>query len=512
MYIKELLKPLNIIETRNFQDDFDIKGIAYHSERVEEGYIYVAIKGYETDGHKYVKGAEKNGAVAVLVEDFVEGCDLPQFKVENSRKSLSEIGAKLYEYPSEEMKVIGVTATNGKTTTTYMLDHMYESLGHKTGLVGSVVTKVGEEYIPSELTTPESLDLQRIFRSMRDEDVNIALMEVSSMALELHRVNDVEYDIVSFNNFSREHIDQHGSFEKYWDSKSSLIRNAKEDSYALLNIDNEHIRTLVDQTKATVITYSTKDESANVYVKDLQLIKGRARFTVVIRQDYEAFGKTIEKQEFQIRLKIPGLHSVENAIVAIVIALTDGVSVGTIQKSLAEFTGVERRFEYIYEEDFLIVDDHFANLKNINVTLETLSQTDHNKLHIVYAIRGNRGVTVNRENIEALASWKDKLGIKEIIGTKSIGNVTHKDQVSEAEEKVFRETLKEADIDLVFYDRLEDAIEHSLKRVEKDDIILLAGCQGMDNGAKISLEYIQKKDPSLNKDQLFVPLQRRVAN
>lgn len=504
MYIKELLEPLNIIDEKNYQDNIDIMGIAYHSERVDEGFIYVAVRGYLTDGHKYVKSAEKNGAVAVLVEEFIEDCDLPQFKVENSRKSLSEISAKFYEYPSKEMKVIGVTATNGKTTTTYMLNHIYESLGYKTGLVGSVINKVGGRSVPSELTTPESLDLQKIFRDMRNEDIKIALMEVSSMALELYRVNDVDYDIVSFNNFSREHIDQHGSFEKYWDAKSSLIRKAKKESYALLNIDDEHIRTLVNQTQATVITYSTKDESANIYVKDLKLVKGRARFTVVIRESFQAFGKIIEKNEFEINLSIPGLHSVENALVATVIALTDGIAIKTIQKSMSEFAGVERRFEYIYEKDFLIIDDHFANQKNINVSLETLSHINCNQLHLLYAIRGNRGITVNRENAETLVSWKDRLNIKEVIGTKSIDSVTSKDTVSEEEETVFKEIIKEAGIKLIIFDRLEEAINFTLKRTHKNDIVLLAGCQGMDNGAKIALDYINHTNQS--------PIQRSYIN
>ncbi|WFA07950.1 UDP-N-acetylmuramyl-tripeptide synthetase [Tissierella sp. Yu-01] len=512
MNIKELLEPLNIIKEKNFTDDIEIKGIAYHSKRVEKEFIYVAIKGYITDGHKYVKDAERNGAVAVIVEDFVEECALPQFKVANSRESLSKISAKFHNYPSEEMKVIGVTATNGKTTTTYMLNQIYESMGYKTGLVGSVMNKVGEKFVPSELTTPESLDLQKLFREMRDEDISIALMEVSSSALELYRVNDVDYDIVSFNNFSREHIDQHGSFEKYWEAKSSLVRNAKKGSYALLNIDDEHIRTLVDKTDAYVVTYSTRSDEAMIYVKDLELVKGRAKFTVVIKEDYPAFGKIINKNEFEINLGIPGLHSVENAMVATVIALTDGVPVDVIQRGLSDFAGVERRFEYIYERDFLIIDDHFANLKNINVSLETLSQISCNNLHLIYAIRGNRGVTVNRENAEALVAWKDKLKLKEIVGTKSIGSVTSKDTVSEEEEKVFTDIIKSAGIKLTLFDKLDDAINYTLKKTNENDIVLLAGCQGMDNGAKIALDYIHQAKPTIRVEELYKPLRGRASN
>ena len=512
MLIEKLLKTLKIIDSRNYKQNIEVKGLAYHSKRVEQGFIYVAIKGFITDGHKYVKSAEENGAVSVIVEEFVEGCDLPQFKVQNSREALSKLSAYYYDYPSKDMRVIGVTATNGKTTTTYMLNLIYENMGYTTGLVGSVMNKVGERFVPSELTTPESLDLQEIFSQMRDENIHKAIMEVSSSALELYRVNDVDYDIVSFNNFSREHIDQHGSFEKYWEAKSSLIRKAKKGSYALLNIGDEHIRTLIDKTEANVITYSTKGQDSMIYAKDIQLVKGRASFTIVIKNSCRAFDHTINNGEFKITLGIPGLHSVENAMVAAVIALTDGIPVDTIQRSLSEFSGVERRFEYIYEKDFLIIDDHFANLKNINVSLETLSKIKCNNLHLIYAIRGNRGVTVNKENAEALVAWKDRLNLKEIIGTKSIGSVTSKDTVTEEEEKVFTDIIKKAGIRLTIYDKLEDAINHTLKKTKENDIVLLAGCQGMDKGAKIALDYLHETKPYIEIEELYKPISGRASN
>lgn len=511
MLLEELIKSLNIIDTRNYEGNLNIEGIAYHSERVKSDFLYVAIKGYITDGHKYINSSINNGAVAVVVEDFSDGINIPQIKVSNSREALSQLSNKFYNSPSEHMRVIGVTATNGKTTTTFMLNEIYEKANFTTGLIGSVMNKVGKRYVPAELTTPESLDLHRLFGLMEKEGIEKVPMEVSSSALELYRVNDVDFDIVSFNNFSREHIDQHGSFEKYWEAKSSLIRNAKEGSYALLNIDDAKIRTLISKTRANVITYSQKNENADIYLKDIELIKGRAKFKVVVNREYRAFSNIIRKDEFQVELGIPGYHSVENAIVAIAIALTDGIPKGKIQEGLKGFKGVERRFEYIYENDFLIIDDHFANLKNINVSLETLSKIDHKDLHLIYAIRGNRGITVNKENAEAVVAWKDKLNIKEIIGTKSIGAVTGKDMVSDEEEKVFKDTIESAGIKLNIYDTLEEAIEKALKKVEKDDIVLLAGCQGMDKGAKIVLDYLYGIKPDINKEELYKPIKKRVV-
>lgn len=511
MKIQELLKELEIIDVKNPIGYETITGIANHTKDIEKGNIFVAIKGYITDGHNYIDKAVSLGAIAVLVQEFDDESQVAQYKVADTRKALSIISDKFFNHPSQKLKVIGVTATNGKTTTTYMLNAIMEMAGFKTGLIGSVINKIGGEFIPAVLTTPESLDLQKLLYKMYKENVDKVAMEVSSSALELGRVNNVDFDIVAFNNFSREHIDQHGTFEKYWEAKSSLIINAKSDSYAILNLDDEYSSSLIDKTKAKVITYSLTERLGNFYCKDLVIAKGRATFTVIINKPYEAFGRRIERDEFQIVLGVPGYHSMANAMAAIAIAITDGIQVEVIKEALLYFNGVERRFQYIYEKDFIIIDDHFANRGNINVTLETLKHMEYNKLHLVYAIRGNRGVTVNRENAETLVEWKDRLNIKEIIATKSSEVVTSKDLVSEKEEAVFDEVLKTSGILVHKYDRLDEAIKFALDNVEEDDIILLAGCQGMDHGGRVALDYLHILKPEIPEEELFKPIMNRVV-
>ncbi len=511
MKLQELIHELKILDVRNPIGYQEVTGIANNSMNVEKGNIYVAIKGYITDGHRYVADSYSNGAIAAIVEEFVDDIEIPQYKVRNTRDALSILSDKFFNHPSKSLKVIGVTATNGKTTTTYMLDRIMEEAGYKTGLIGSVINKIGDEFIPAVLTTPESLDLQRLLYKMKEERVEKVLMEVSSSGLELSRVKNVDFDIVSFNNLSREHIDQHGSFEKYWDIKSTLIRNAKSDSFAILNLDDEYSESLIGETKAKVVTYSLKQEIGNLYAKDLVLANGRARFTVVINKPFDAFGKRIERGEFPIVLGVPGFHSAANAMAAIAIAITDGVAPKAIQDALLYFSGVERRFQYIYERDFIIIDDHFANRGNINVTLETLNSMEYNNLHLVYAIRGNRGVTVNRENAEALTEWKDKLKIKEIIATTSTEAVTSRDRVSPEEEAIFDEVMKQSGINVHKYERLDEAIKYALSKVEKDDIVLLAGCQGMDHGGKVALDYLHELKPEIPEEELYKPIKNRVV-
>ncbi len=506
----ELLKAIPIIEMWN-EEDITVKGIAYNSKNVIPGDIFVCIKGYKTDGHAYIVGAVANGAVAMIVEDFQEGWDIPQIRVANSRQALAALSDTFYGNPSKGLKTIGITGTNGKTTTCFMANAILEEHGLKTGLIGTVKVKIGDQEEPSQLTTPESLDLHGYFALMKAQNVSHVSMEVSSSALELHRVGNVDFDIVSFNNISREHIDLHGSFEKYFESKASLIRNAGPNQWAILNLDCPYSASLVHETKAKVLTFGIDRKDGDIGCRHLDLSTGRAKFIVEIRKSFTVEGITYQPGEFAIELFTPGYHSVYNAMVAIMIGLLCGVPIPVIQKSLRSFIGVERRFEIIFEDDFKIIDDHFANSGNIDVTLGTLQRMKYHRLTLVYAIRGSRGPTVNRENAETIAAWASKLGLTEIIATISRSHVTDKDIVRYEELAVFQKVMAAAGIKVYLHEELADAIGHGLSSVEAGDVMILAGCQGMDYGAKIALEQVMHLRPNMDKTLLFGPLEKRVA-
>ncbi len=511
----KLKQLLNTIKVKNIYNenkkDLTISGVSYHSQRVKAGNIFVCIKGYKTDGHKYLQQALENGVIVAIVEEFQGDINIPQYKVENSRLALAKLGAEFYNNPSQKMKMIGITGTNGKTSTAFMTNAILENQALKTGLLGTVSIKIDDYSIPSDLTTPESLDLQYYLNEMVNKNVSHVTMEVSSSALELHRVEEVDYDIVTLNNISREHIDSHGSFDKYFQVKSEFIKNANEKSIAILNLDCPYSASLVKQTKAQVITFGLNSKDGHIVCKDLDLTTGRAKFTVGILKEFKVGDKRYMPMEFNIELAVPGLHSVYNSMVAIIIGLLSNVSIATIQNALKTFAGVERRFEFIFEDDIRIIDDHFANVGNINVTLETLKFMDYEKLHLVYAIRGERGPTVNRENAETIVKWAPKLGLDNIISTTSISHVTSKDKVTDEELKVFKKVMDEANIKVDLYEELPDAIEKAISLAKPGDLILLAGCQGMDYGAEIALNEIFKIRKDFPKDKLFKPLEKRVA-
>ncbi|MBS4538806.1 UDP-N-acetylmuramyl-tripeptide synthetase [Clostridium sp. D2Q-11] len=508
--LNRLLNSIDIIESWN-SINLDISGIAYHSKKVKPGNVFVCIKGYKTDGHRYIMSAVANGATAIIVEEYQEGWDIPQYRVENSRKALAAISSEFYNNPSKDMKIIGITATNGKTTTSFMTDAILSAQGYNTGLIGTVASKFADSIIPSTLTTPESLDLQNYFYQMKKHNISHVTMEVSSSALELNRVDKVDFDIVTFNNISREHIDLHGSFEEYFNAKASLIKNAGPNKWAILNIDSPKLKSLINETNANVLTFGVESKEGHLVCKDLDISTGRAEFTVKIQKPFKV-GKTHYKQtEFRIRLSVPGYHSVYNSMVAIAIGLLFEVPISTIQQSLKDFYGVERRFQFIFEDNFKIIDDHFANVGNIDVTLGTLQRMVYKDLSLVYAIRGSRGTTVNRENAETIAKWAPKLGLKEIIVTLSKSHVTEKDKVTTEELSVFKEVMKKAGIKVYLHEELVDAIKQGLSQANDSDVVLLAGCQGMDYGAHTVLNLIHKMRPDINKTLLYKPLVNRVA-
>lgn len=507
----DLLEDVEVLEIKN-KKNVEVKGVEYNSRNVTPGDIFVCIKGYRTDGHQYFAEAVSHGAAAVVVEELQEDDTVPQVRVDNSRRALAALSCNLFGHPSRSMRVVGVTATNGKTTTAYMIDRIMEKHGLMTGLMGTVVYKMGRHVEPARLTTPESLDLQRSFARMQEEDVSHVTMEVSSGALQLSRVEGVDFDIVTLNNINKDHIDFHGSFERYFKSKSLLIRNAGKGARAVLNLDCPYAASLVEDTEAGVVTFGVESREGHLGCRNLDLSTGRARFTAEVLKPFSGEGKEYRPGEkIKLALAVPGYHSVYNSMVALTVGMLCGVPAETIKNALQGFRGVERRFELIFEDDFKILDDHFANSGNINMTLGTLQLMDSRKIRVVYAIRGSRGVTVNRENAEAIASWAPRIGLDEIVVTLSRSHVTEKDRVTEEEVEAFQEVMSRAGIKVRLFEELPDAIFSALSAVQPGDVIILAGAQGMDYGAGIALGLIRQWRPEIDHKRLFEPLENRVA-
>lgn len=508
MKLSKLLQDVSVIEYKNVDMNIEIFSLAYHSAKVEKNGVFVCIRGYKTDGHKYLSSAALNGASVAIVEDFQE-IDIPQVKVSDSRIALARMSANYYDNPSTKMTVIGITATNGKTTTAFMVDEILRKSGKKTGIIGTVMIRCLNEVIPSVLTTPESLDLQKYMAMMVEQGVTHLTMEVSSSALELHRVHGVDFDLVCFNNISRDHIDLHGSFEDYFQIKSSLIRGMKSSAKAVINADDSLLQDLIEEKKAQIITYSVESNQGDLRCTKPDLSTGIANWNIIPKQTEK--GLDLLQNEVEVELSVPGYHSVYNAMAALELCLLCDIHIDTIKAGLHSFKGVERRFELIYDREFKIIDDHFANTGNIRVTLETLNKMKFEKLHFIYAIRGSRGVVVNRENAEEICRGIQNLPLKTFVATKSMFHVTEKDIVTQEEIDVFEQSMKCCNRTVPIYDDLEEAIVTTLREVQAGDVVLLAGCQGMDSGGKIILQHLAKGKSEKEREQIMDSVKNRIC-
>ncbi len=511
MNLKSLISNIEVLEIKGCIDGIDISSLEYDSREVKNGSLFFARKGLVVDGHKFIPSAIKNGAATIVCE-YLTDTNIPQIKVEDIRKSMADLACAFYNNPSKELNLIGITATNGKTTTAFMTKYVLEEGRYNVGISGTVEIKYNDVLIPSLLTTPESIVLQKHFRNMVDGGVDRCVMEVSSNAQEAERVRGVEYDIVTFNNFAKEHVAQHGgSLERYYNSKSRLITEAKPSAIAILNMDFKEIAVLKDKTAAKTITYSLENEDQMVYIKNVDLTTGFGEYDLYIKEDIDLGDLIIEKQNFHVSCSIPGYSSVMNSIVAILIGLINKIPVDVILRGLKKFKGVERRFEEIYSEDFRIIDDHFANVDNIRITLETLSRMEYKNLHILHYIRGSRGADLNGENAEEFAKWYNKLRCKKIILTKSIDIVSEKDKVLDEEVEAFREVFNRNSIDFELRDTLRESIYEILSGVSKGDVVLFAGSQGMDKALGIAAEYLLSNNIAKDRKFLINKVENRIC-
>jgi len=308
MVLKNVLSGIEDLKAKG-NLDIDIKGITHNSREVKEGYLFVAIKGFDSDGHKYVKSAIENGAIAVMVEELDKAElkeDVTVIVTKNSRADLAKVASNFYGNPASKLKLIGVTGTKGKTTVTFMIKAILEKQGLKTGLIGTVANYIGSENLgESERTTPDSLELQKLFARMVEEKVDVVVMEVSSQSLKLHRVDTISFDVGMFTNFSRDHISdrEHPTMEDYFDSKLKLFYMSK---VGYINIDDVNVAKLKKiDLPCEIRTYGI-DNVADLIAEDITVTNSEVDFKV-----------KIDGRKERVKTGIPGKFSVYNSLAAI---------------------------------------------------------------------------------------------------------------------------------------------------------------------------------------------------
>lgn len=475
MNLKEMLIGLEGLKARG-KIELDIKGIAFNSKEIQEGYIFVAIKGFETDGHKFVEEAIENGAVAIVIQ---EGCDLKSLKIpaditvimaKDTREALAIISCNYYKNPSTKLKLIGITGTKGKTTTTYMVKKILEKAGKKVGLIGTIETEInGKKIKDNDRTTPESLELQQLLDKMVKEGVEIAVMEVSSQSLKLHRVTGCVFDIAVFTNFAEDHIspNEHSSMEDYLEAKLKIFDMCKQ---AVVNADDLQGSKMRKRYPELPITTYGIDNWANLLAKDITITNSYVDFKV----------KLTDRNE-RVKTGIPGRFSVYNSLASICIAQKYGVDSDTIKEALAEVR-VPGRSEMVDNKlELPIMIDYAHTPESLKSILSAVKIYTRGRVIAVFGCGGNRDSSKRPAMGEVAGKTADYI----IITSDNVRNEEPEIIAGQIEDGI-KKTKGKYEIIL---DRRE-AIKKAISMTSKRDIIVLAG-----KGHETEQEIGNKKYP-----------------
>ncbi|MDO5732555.1 MAG: Mur ligase family protein [Eubacteriales bacterium] len=495
----------------------EIELVAQDSRRCTNKSIFVAIRGFDHDGHKYLRQAAEHGAVAAFVEEFDESLpELAQIKTEDSRLAFAVLSRSFFDDPSRELHLTGITGSNGKTSTSLFLRSIHTAAAYETGLIGTVVYASKTQEIEAKLTTPDAWVLQGLFRQMIDEGMDHAIMESSSIGQHQQRDRGCDYDVIALINLSHEHIDYHGSYEAYIDAKMKILERAKPEAICILNADNADVMRQRPRCHAEVFTFGASN-GADIRVRDLDLSKGYAHFYIDFSERIvERFKLSEDERSLEVQLAVPGEHSVYNALAATGMALASKIRPATIRRGLETYLGVERRFQEVFDgnfegADFRIFDDHFSNQENIRVTLSTLSKIQYRRLHLLFAVRGKRGATIVRESIEEIAKWAKRLPLESFFATTSQDVVDQDNEVLPEELAALHESLATYGLECEIFEELRPALYAMLDRVKSGDVILLGGAQGIDAGARLLLEELARRHPEWDRERLMAPIRDRVC-
>ena len=361
--------------------DTEVSAIVNDSRKAVPGCLFFCIKGAVKDGHEYAAEVVQKGAKVLVTEDPVQvPKDVTVIQTADSRYAMAVIAAAWYGYPAEEMKIIGITGTKGKTTTTYMVKSILESAGHKVGLIGTIEAIIGEEHIPANNTTPESLLIQEYFRKMADAGCDCVVMEVSSQGLMLYRTAGFTFEIGIFTNIGVDHIGpaEHKDFEDYAACKGRLFKQCR---IGIVNADDPHLDQVLKGHTCTLETFGFS-EKADLRAEDVRLVSRPGYLGVA----YETKGL----MELPVEIDIPGKFSVYNSLTAIAICRHFGVSKEDIQKALKK-AKVKGRIEMVkVSDDFTLMIDYAHNAMSLESLLTTLREYHPKRLVCLFGCGGNR--------------------------------------------------------------------------------------------------------------------------
>ncbi len=437
----------------------EVMGLAYDSRQVKPGYLFVCIPGLKTDGHEFAGQAIANGATVIVAEkELAISEDVSLITVADCRNVLALLSSNFFCQPSEALRVVGVTGTNGKTTTTHLIQAILEEAGRKTGILGTLYARIDDTEMDLGRTTPESLNIEEFASMVREKQGQYLIMEVSSHALDLGRVDRILFDVAVFTNLTQDHLDYHKTMNEYKDSKLKLFRQLGDEKgkFAIINADDPVAQDFIKASGARCYTFAINNPADIRAIKLETNLKG-SRFTVVSKNE-----------EFEINMKLIGLFSVYNALAAISFAICEGIDSAVIKAALGKLEGVAGRFEQVdCGQNFSVVVDYAHTPDGLENILKTGQEIKKNRLITVFGCGGDRDRTKRPQMGRIAAQYSD------------FSIVTSDNPRSEEPEAIIDDILPGMDtIENAHYAKIvnrRDAIEHAIRLARKGDLVIIAG-------------------------------------
>ena len=447
----KLSQVLKDVKVKNEYKDVEIKDITADSRQVEEGYLFVCIKGASFDGHSVAEEMLQKGAAAVVCEHDL-GLE-NQVIVEDTRMAYSPICAAFFGNPADSLKLIGLTGTNGKTTTTFLIKQILENVGKKCGLIGTVQNMVGSEIYPAHYTTPDPYELQSLFRKMVDASCEYCIMEVSSQALAQGRVEGIHFYIGAFTNLTQDHLDYHKTWENYFEAKKLLFKAC---DIAVTNVDDEYGLKIVDGCGCKVVTYGVDNMKADYTARNVRFSSEGVK--------YDLIGEKIGR----VNCPIPGRFSVYNSLCATAVALTLGVDFTDVLEAISKSNGVKGRIEVVPtpNQDYTVIIDYAHSPDGLENIISSLKEIAKGRVVTVFGCGGDRDKTKRPKMGKIAADLSD------------FCVVTSDNPRSENPSDIIKDILegmKDSKTPYKVVENRKEAIAWAMKNAKKDDIILLAG-------------------------------------
>lgn len=460
MNLKELLSGVENYKIRG-NEELEIKSIENNSKNVKPGALFVAIKGFDFDGHEFIDEAIEKGAIAVMLDISADlksiklPKDMTVILTDNTRAVLAKIACNFYKNPSRYFKLIGVTGTKGKTTTTYMIKSILEKAGYKVGLIGTIANYIGEDIISeSNRTTPESLELQKLFYKMARAKVDYVVMEVSSQSLKLNRVDGSNFDMAVFTNFSKDHISlkEHSDMNDYFNSKQKLFEMAPK---GFANADDFKCERLIYNSKNCQIKTYSIDNMSNLLAKDITITNSSVDFKVKLGMKNE-----------RVKVNIPGRYSVYNSLAAISVAQSIGVDTEKIKEGLESIVIPGRNELVPNDKELSIMIDYAHTPESLENLLSSIKAYTMGRIICVFGCGGDR----DKEKRPQMGEIAGRLADFTIVTSDNPRSEKPEDIVNDIEQGIAKTKGKYK----VIVDRKE-AIKEAIKMMKKRDIVILAG-------------------------------------